>query len=108
MPPLGGVVPLLDPHLVTTWAPDRGGAARLLGSTVARGWLVAAGGSFVVMLVLAVNAACIAGISAIVVRKQPGWAAVGVIALWGMSVVTTAVLAWQIGRLMTAFGEVYG
>ncbi|MBF5083452.1 hypothetical protein [Quadrisphaera sp. INWT6] len=60
------------------------------------------------MLLLVVNAACIAGILVIIVRRQPGWAAVGVIALWGVSVVTTAVLAWQIGHLMTAFDEVYG
>jgi len=69
---------------------------------------VVAGGSFAVMLLLIVNAACIAGILAIIVRRQPGWAAVGVIALWGVSVVATAILAWQIGHLMTAYDEVYG
>ncbi|MBF5080950.1 hypothetical protein [Quadrisphaera sp. INWT6] len=69
---------------------------------------MAAGGSFAVLLLLAVNAACIAGILAIIVRRQPGWAAVGVIGLWGVSVLATALLAWQIGHLMTAYDEVYG
>ncbi|TNM61952.1 hypothetical protein FHN55_16720 [Streptomyces sp. NP160] len=60
------------------------------------------------MLLLLVNAGCIAGILAIIVRKQPGWAAVGVIALWSVSVATTAVLAWQLGQIMTAYDELYG
>ena len=81
---------------------------RLRSPSATRACLMAAGGSFAVLLLLAVNAACIAGILAIIVRRQPGWAAVGVIGLWGVSVLATAVLAWQIGHLMTAYDEVYG
>lgn len=67
-----------------------------------------AGGSIALLLLHLINAGCIAGILAIIVRKQPGWASAAVIALWIVSVAATAVLAWQLGHLMTAFDEVNG
>ena len=67
-----------------------------------------AGSSIALTLLFLINLACIAGVVRIVAHKQPGWPAAAALALCLVAVGSTAVLAWQIGRIGTAFAKLGG